>query len=83
MKRYNLEDTGPDVDMVENPVGDWVKWEDIKGSAKAYNDWVDRGWPVGDSTKCNCEEMYEVVKYAHADGSDAVWFCPSHGYKKL
>jgi len=32
--------------------------------------------------KCNCEEMFEAVKYLWADGSDANWFCPAHGYKK-
>ena len=51
----------------EDPNGDWVKWEDVKGMV---------------DVKCNCEEMFERVKYAFADGSDADWFCPAHGYKK-
>jgi len=33
--------------------------------------------------ECNCEEMYEETKYAHADGSIEEWSCPAHGYKRV
>ena len=73
-----------DQKMIEDPEGEWVKWEDVKVAVTAFNDWVEWGlWPITDGKmKCNCEEMYEQTKYAHAGGSKAEWFCPAHGYKR-
>jgi len=86
MKRYKIradyDVAGYGTTEIEDPNGEWVKWDDVKDAVTAYNDWIDRGlWPVG-SAVCNCEEMHESVRYAWGDGSAAEWFCPAHGYKK-
>ena len=40
MKRYDLEDTSycgrGEMEMVEEPEGEWVKWEDVKTVVLRY-----------------------------------------------
>ena len=52
--------------MVEDPQGEWVKWEDVKAVEGQVLESIE--------LKCNCEEM--VAHHAYS------WICPAHGYKK-
>lgn len=88
MKRYNPRIVYPidaiidldkcDTEFNEDPDGEWVRWEDIKGILQ-YKDQL-KGYtlePAG--LKCNCEEMAEgeplrIFPY--------FWICPVHGYKR-
>lgn len=65
------------MDMVEDPNGEWVKWEDVMGwdeqAIKEY--WSTCHFIPGDHIKddyeCNCKVM-----------ADNIWICPAHGYKR-
>ena len=75
MKRYDLEDTSycgrGEYGMVEDPDGEWIKYEDVKEAIGIFNDWRDGNLP---QVECICRKA-SLDLFSN-------WICPAHGYKE-
>ena len=82
--------------MIEDPNGEWVKYEDVGDEIdKVYDIGYRAGYinrPIADqfnpgsgTIKCNCEEEAYTAGF-NQNGRSPIrkdyWICPAHGYKK-
>ena len=67
--------------MVEDPEGEWVKYEDVKGILQ-YKDQLKGYTLAGSIPKCNCKEFMDLYE-GRSGTHHRSWICPAHGYKKI
>lgn len=88
MKRYNIR---ADYDVAgygtyekEDPDGEWVKYEDVRGMFQ-YKDQLRSLGVMLESEACSCERESKERTEAQmkAIGIITSWICPVHGYKRL
>ena len=84
--------------MIEEPDGEWVKWEDVEERIReAYKEgyftgqnnanFIDMTFSSNpskiDNVKCNCEEKAKGKQGEYPNMiMESWWVCPAHGYKR-
>ena len=96
MKRYNVEAdyhvTGYGTHTIEDPQGEWVKWEDAE---KLQDETYKVGYFTGENTKkvraadhqtegqgLGAKGLKCNCEEMYDTGYIGSWFCEAHGYKK-